>query len=159
MSHAAGCAPCPTRAALSELWRPIAGHPGYEVSWDGRVRNARTGHVLKPQQAKGGHYTKVNLGRSCQMQVHQLVATAWHGPAPAGRPHVVDHIDNHGARNCATNLRWLTYSMNTRQWYAMNARMVAAGIENGHDLEPALSDDEWTAIHREYEAGAWGGGW
>jgi hypothetical protein len=135
--------PCPTIAALRELWRPVAAHPGYEVSWDGRVRNARTGRVLKPQQAKGGRYHKVCLGRAAQVQVHQLVADAWLPAPEAGVPHVVDHRDNHGHRNVATNLRWLTYSMNTRQWYAMNARFIEAGLEHGYDLAPAPAEDEW----------------
>lgn len=134
---------CPTRAALLELWRPVAGHEGYEVSWDGRVRNARTGRVLKPQQAKGGRYLKVCLGRAAQKQVHQLVAEAWLDRPDTGFALVVDHRDNHGHRNVATNLRWLTYSMNTRQWYAMNARFVEAGMAHGYDLEPVPAEDEW----------------
>lgn len=136
-------AACPTRAALLELWRPVPGHDAYEVSWDGRVRNARTGHVLKPQQAKRGRYQKVNLGRGVQVQVHQLVAAAWLDAPSPGRAHVVDHRDNHGHRNVATNLRWLTYSMNTRQWHAINDRFLAAGIEGGYDLDPAPAEDEW----------------
>ena len=46
--------PCPTLLAMTEMWRPIPGHPRYQASWDGRIRNATTGHVLKPQQAKSG---------------------------------------------------------------------------------------------------------
>lgn len=135
---------CPTHKLLAELWRPCTRHPGYEVSWDGRVRNARTLHELRPQPAKGGRYFKVNLGRALQVQLHQLVAEAWHGPRPSTR-HVVDHIDNVSdqlGRNCASNLRWLTYSMNTRQWYAMNARLQQHGIANGYDLEPELDEHE-----------------
>lgn len=136
---------CPTASALLEGWRPIPGHCGYEAHFDGRIRNARTGRVLKPQQAKGGRYTKVSLygDRPAQVQVHQLVAAAWLGEPPAGRPQVVDHRDNHGHRNCVSNLRWLTYSMNTRQWYAMNARFLEAGLRNGYDLEPVPAEDEW----------------
>lgn len=141
---------CPTRAALLELWRPIPGHPKYEASWDGRIRNARTRRVLKPQQAKGGKYAKVSLdrrpelgGRQAQVQVHQLLAETWLDAPDPGRPHVVDHRDNHGQRNVVTNLRWLTYSMNTRQWYAMNARFVEAGMAHGYDLEPVPAEDEW----------------
>jgi hypothetical protein len=147
--------PCPTHAALLELWRPVAGHDGYEVSWDGRVRNARTGRVLKPQQAKGGHYRKVCLGRAVQVQVHQLVADAWLDRPKTGMPLVVDHVDNEGTRNVATNLRWLTYSMNTRCWYAMNARYEAAGVAHGWDLRPEADADaeaEWSATFTRLQA-------
>lgn len=141
---------CPTAAALLEGWRQSSRHPGYEVHYDGRVRNARTGRVLRPQaqRVRDGvaRYVKVNLGKALQVPVHQLVHETWGRPQPDdGRPRVVDHIDNDGGRNVATNLRWLTYSMNTRQWHAMNARYLAAGEAHGWDLGPAVEEDEWAA--------------
>lgn len=138
--------PCPTSEALHEGWRPVPQDPLYEVAWDGRIRRLG-GQPLKPQQAKGGRYQKVTLSRGKQVQVHQIVCEAWHGPKPPGMPRVVDHRDNDGHRNCATNLRWLTYQMNTRNWYAMQARLEAAGIAAGHDQHGALSDEEWERIY------------
>ncbi|MDT3356566.1 MAG: HNH endonuclease [Bacteroidota bacterium] len=47
-----------------------------------------------------------------QARVHQVVATAFHGPAP--EPHmVVDHIDINRCNNRPENLRWLTRLENT----------------------------------------------
>ena len=140
---------CPTVRALAQPWRPCTRDSRYEVSWHGQVRNATTGRVLKPSgtRVRDGvtHYAKVCLGRAQQVMVHILVAEAWHGPKPHGMPQVVDHIDNDGTRNCATNLRWLSYSMNTRQWYAVQARFQAAGEAYGWDLGPAVEEDEWAA--------------
>ncbi len=147
---------CPTRAAMTEMWRPVVGHPDYDVSWDGRVRNIWTGRVLKPQPTRirngEARYLKVNLGRACQRMVHLLVADAWHKRPETGMPLVVDHVDNEGTRNCATNLRWLTYSMNTRQWYAMNARFEAAGLQNGWDLGPEADMQEWHTVFERLQA-------
>lgn len=141
---------------LRDPWRPCTRHPGYDVSWDGRVRNRRTGRVLAQGGAKSGRYRKVNLGRSLQVQVHQLVAEAWIGPKPDDRPHVVDHVDNDSRRNNLQNLRWLTRSWNTRQWYAMNARLQAAGIAQGHDRDtPELTDAEWAQLRETLDRPGW----
>jgi len=87
------------------------------------------------------------------VQVHQLVADTWLDRPKSGMPLVVDHRDNDGTRNVAANVRWLTYSMNTRCWYAMNARYEAAGIAHGWDLGPADADDEaWDAEYDRLKA-------
>lgn len=134
---------CPTSQALTEMWRPCTRHPRYEVSWDGRVRNARTGRVLADQPTGQG-YRKVNLGRRLQVQVHQLVAEAWHGLAPLGLPHNVDHVDFERTRNVATNLRWLTVAENggRHKWVTR-----AEGAD--HEPEgwtPPTADDEAAAL-------------
>lgn len=134
---------CPTAQALTIGWQPIPQAPTYEAHWDGRIRNATTGHVLRPQVGGGkeGRYRKVNLGRRLQIAVHIAVASAWHG-LREDTGQVVDHRDNVSARNCATNLHWVTYSWNTRQWYAVQSRLLAHGQAMGWDLEP-IDNDDW----------------
>lgn len=43
-----------------EIWRTVVEAPGYEVSNMGRVRNRRTGRILKPSRSAERH-DKVNL--------------------------------------------------------------------------------------------------
>ena len=63
-----------------EIWKSIDGYRNYEVSWFGRVRNAKTGRILKPIHGNHG-YLVVNLykkGKSKQNCIHALVAHEWY---------------------------------------------------------------------------------
>jgi hypothetical protein len=102
--------PCPS----VEVWRVCTRHGGYEVSDQGRVRNTRTGRVLKAAPTDRG-YAKLHLGERIQVYVHQLVAEAFHGAAPSPS-HQVDHKDWNRLHNCAHNLRWLPALVNRCRW-------------------------------------------
>lgn len=102
----------------------MPGHPGFEASTDGLIRNARTGRILKPQPTacKHGTYMKVALGRkvnrkgrssSNNVWVHRLVCAAFRGPSPEGRRQV-RHLDGDSRNNAAANLDWGSQSMNER---------------------------------------------
>lgn len=92
-----------------EQWRPL-NYPGYEslyeVSDEGRVRNARSKAVRKFKTDDKG-YTSVVLSRNNPQhhkRVHRLVALTFL-PNPENLPEV-NHID-HDKQNCkATNLEW-----------------------------------------------------
>lgn len=140
--------PCPTLAAMLEMWRPVGRDTRYEVSWDGRVRNAATGRVLRPQ-GTGKGYRKVHLGRAVQVQVHQLVTEAWHGARPVAVAATVDHIDFERTRNCATNLRWLPYGENSRRHYA------AVAAEPEPDGHVPMDDAELEAYYAAHAAAGW----
>lgn len=67
---------------MSELWRKYPGHVNYSVSTEGRVRNDRTGRILKsPPNAKG--YLIVCIGGRARY-VHRLVWETHVGPIPPG---------------------------------------------------------------------------
>lgn len=83
-------------ALVREEWRPIAGHPGYEVSDKGRVRSLprvvmggpekktkihRRGRVLKNHILRRGHI-RVHLGADKSRYVAHLVLEAFIGPRP-----------------------------------------------------------------------------
>lgn len=100
-------------------WRDIDGHPGYQVSNDGKVRsriNNRHGlcdayHELKPCVTKRG-YKSVQLGRANRQSVHRLVASAFL-PNPEQYP-MVRHLDDNPGNNHVDNLAWGTQTDNMR---------------------------------------------
>ena len=85
--------------AMTEIWKPIPGHDGYEVSDHGRVRSidrvieqsSRYGTPIQ-RRLKGKLLTpwlctecfEVTLGRGHTATVQSLVLLAFEGPPPPG---------------------------------------------------------------------------
>jgi hypothetical protein len=104
-----------------EEWRPVVGHPGYEVSDRGRVRSVDRvvktangerhykGQLLRPGPGNAGHLSVV-LGKRKTRMVHQIVLEAFVGPRPAGMDacHGIGGVKN----NRLENLRWDTRTNN-----------------------------------------------
>lgn len=100
----------PHETVARETWRPIDGHPGYEVSDHGNVRSPSGRLIGRASHTRG--YVRVGLpvriqpGLTAQRQVfvHQLVAAAFIGPANGRR---VRHIDTSDpTNNHVSNLRY-----------------------------------------------------
>lgn len=95
-----------------ENFRAVSGYDNYEISDHGRVRNVKTGRILKYSIDSHG-YRKVNLclnGKQKNQRIHRLLAQAF-----LDNPHeynCVDHIDRNRTNNHISNLRWVTYQMN-----------------------------------------------
>jgi hypothetical protein len=103
----------------AELWVPVvyrgeAIEP-YEVSSLGRIRNAKSGRVLRlceavtGQACKSQRYWKVGLYKSRKritIRVHALVLEGFVGPRPHGRQ--AAHWNGDGQDNRLCNLRWAT---------------------------------------------------
>ena len=111
-----------THDTTPEVWKPIPGHPMYEVSTHGRVRswlprnrNARApteGRLMNPTIKDNG-YPVVGLrrdGRYHHRTVHSLVAETFIGPRPEG--HDVCHADGVRTNNLLDNLRYDTRAGN-----------------------------------------------
>lgn len=84
----------------------------YQISNLGRVRNIRTGRILKPNKNNRG-YTQIGLPinkKPKQFLVHRLVATAFI-PNPNNLP-VVNHKDENPNNNRVENLEWCTEKYN-----------------------------------------------
>ncbi len=98
--------------ANREYWRAISVFTNYEVSSVGRVRNSKTGRILRPSN-NGKGYLQVVLsknGKCNTFEVHRLVAEQF-SDNPSNK-RCVDHIDNDTLNNNHENLRWATHAEN-----------------------------------------------
>ena len=101
----------------SEQWASIDGYKNYQVSWWGRVRNAKTGRILKSGVSSNTYLTVglSKMGKAKYFSVHVLVAREW--VENPDKKRCVDHIDGNKANNHWENLRYATTSEN-----GMNAK-------------------------------------
>ena len=90
------------------MWYSI--NENYEVSVEGQVRNKKFNRLLKPYLC--GDYLGLRMGnsKSKKFYIHRLVAEAFL-PSPTDDC-VVDHIDRNRMNNHASNLRWVSRSVN-----------------------------------------------
>lgn len=107
-----------------DVWKPIPGYPGYEITRNGQIRSywtpGKSGSFLstKPRlvaQRFHNKYWSVKLtnedGRS-NLVVHRLIWRTFVGEIPPGK--FIDHIDINAHNNTLTNLRVATPSQNAR---------------------------------------------
>jgi hypothetical protein len=90
-----------------EVWKQVSGWDNYLVSNLGKVRNSKTGRILR-QSIRGG-YCFVGLCQKSDSKtkpVHRLVAMAFIDN-PENKEQV-NHIDKNRSNNCASNLEWTT---------------------------------------------------
>ncbi len=108
-----------------ENWKPIENYEGlYEVSDHGRVKNSRTGRILKQQEhLKYMHVCLSKNGKNKRHRVHRLVAKSFI-PNPYSKPHV-HHIDEQEWNNMASNLAWVTQKENVNAGDAQKKRMAS----------------------------------
>lgn len=89
-------------------------YDNYEVSSMGRVRNVKTGRILKPQKNKDG-YLQVGLcknGNKKKVSVHRLVAFAFIENDDVENKNDVNHINELRHDNRVENLEWMTHKEN-----------------------------------------------
>ena len=104
-----------------EVWKKVKDYPElFEVSSRGRLRNSRTGRILKQYVHPHGYChvaTKIGgrKGINVCFKVHREVAKAFL-PNKKNLP-TVNHKDGDKTNNNVSNLEWMTYSDNTKHAY------------------------------------------
>ncbi len=124
-----------------EEWREFQKYNNYEVSNLGKVRNKKTGRILK--SACNGGYLSVGLsrnGKSKTFRVHQLVGLCFI-ENPENKPQI-NHIDKDGTNNKYNNLEWCTAAENNihkcltlEQKTNQNLKIWRIDIVSGEKLE------------------------
>ncbi|QGT52809.1 HNH endonuclease [Lactococcus phage CHPC129] len=95
-----------------ETFVKIEGFDNYEVSNLGKVRNIKSGRILKPYLNEKG-YLKHCLSEHNKRKflfLHRIIATAFI-ENPEGKPQV-NHIDENKLNNDLSNLEWCTVREN-----------------------------------------------
>lgn len=163
---------------MNEIWKCVKGYEGYyQVSNFGRVKSLdRTitntknikrnmkGRILKTPLSVG--YPCLNLsinGYTTFVQVHILVAIAFHNHIPCGHKFVINHIDFNPLNNKADNLEIVTQRENTNQkhlkssskytgvsWIVSRNTWRSSISINGFNIHIGYFDDEYKA-HLAYE--------
>ena len=120
----------------NEIWHKCeVPYTRYEVSNQGRVRNALTDQVLRPRKQRNGYLRVVlyykGLGKECY--IHNLVATAFVEGWREGLQ--VNHKNGVKTDNRAENLEWVTSSENHQHAHdvlLLEVKPVALLDERGH---------------------------
>lgn len=153
---------------MSELWKGIEGHPGYEISNLGRIRTVtrevaigcgatrlQVGQVLRPWIAKNTGYLQVQLTGRVRKLVHRLVAEAFCEGHAEGFE--VNHKDGDRTNNAAVNLEWVTRGENAAHSYRCLGRTNPFHGKRGSQhptSKPVVRIDPATGDKVRYECGS-----
>lgn len=121
------------------IYKSIPFAPHYKVSECGTtIINTLTGHRSRFQnnivKGKESGYLYVSLcfpnkGKTIRTSVHKCVCTAFHGPAPIGKPWV-NHKDGNKGNNHANNLEWTSISENIQHAFNTGLKVAKSGKES-----------------------------
>lgn len=130
---------------MIEEWKEIPGHPKYEASSEGRLRNKKTKRLLNfSKKICGAGYYNSSLGGNADIMVHKAVALAFLGEQPTSK-HQVNHKNRNRFDNRAENLEWLTAKENIQHAVKAGsfkkARMALAERSRGAQNVKAKLDD------------------
>jgi len=94
-----------------EFWKQVEGFQLYEISNQGKIRNAKTKRILKTQDLRG--YKRIKLwenGIRHSASIHRLVALAFIGKKEGKT--IVNHKNGILSDNREENLEWCDSSYN-----------------------------------------------
>ncbi len=114
-----------------ENWKKIEGYEKYSVSDFGRIRNDKTGRIMKTPCGKNGYARLMlynDMGGSCKT-VHKLVVKTFI-PNTENKEQI-NHIDGNKMNNNVTNLEWVSPSENIRHSFVNGLSKGPKGEING----------------------------
>ncbi len=122
---------------MKEFWEPLEYRyvklGMYEISNQGRVRNIKTGQILKPCPSEKG-YLMVCLrcfdNKSRNVKLHRMVASIF-VPGRTKLRSEVNHINGNKNDCAASNLEWVTRQENIRHGFDNNLIPALRGTLNG----------------------------
>ena len=119
---------------VTELWETISIDgkiTRYAVSSFGRIRNNKTGRILRPTYESRGYYRAcLSNGRSkdyTKVYVHRLILTCFRVSNPKNKSDV-NHINGNPSDNRIENLEWATRLENIR--HALRTGLSAKRMKN-----------------------------
>ena len=121
---------------MTEIWKS-SGYEGYEASNLGRVRNAKTGKILKGHPNEKG-YMRVCLKKYQTTFLHRVIASAFL-ERPEGCTEI-NHKDGNKKNNCVDNLEWCTHQQNMHH-------AAKNGLREGVNVKITKSDVEYVKNH------------
>lgn len=111
----------------NEIWLDLDRFPNHQISSHGRVRNKRTGYILKPFADRYG-YLRVSIGSIDNVYIHKLVCETFFGPPPEGCTQV-NHIDSDRQNNHVLNLEWCSARHNVMWAYRHGSLDPSIGLK------------------------------
>lgn len=115
---------------VQEIWKPVLGFIGYEISNLGRIRSLPRkfqpkSYILKCNKTPKGYISVALSGgnKETRKLVHRLVLSSFTGD---NKTLQVNHIDGNKTNNILSNLEWVTQSQNITHAYATGL-MVKVG--------------------------------
>ena len=129
-----------------EQWLPCREFPAYEVSNTGKIRNAKTGRILKTYINERGYET-VCLRRDFKqynVKVHRLIADAFCEQYYEGLD--VTHADRNRSNNHADNLEWRFRSDIVRRSYRRFGRKKPERLRTGKKVRVIETGEVFLSI-------------
>lgn len=135
---------------MIEIWKNIKEYEGkYQVSNYGKVKNNKTGRILKPMLRSKNRYLCVQLSKNSAVKtysIHRLVAEAFI-LNPNNYP-VINHKDENKMNNIVSNLEWCSQKYNINYGSSLNKRVKShkkpvIAFNNEHKLGiyfPSIKD-------------------
>lgn len=119
-----------------EIWKPYK--ENYLVSNCGRIRNTKTGNLLKGR-IRGDGYVEQNLSLSTGKEypmAHRVVYQMFVGPLDPTK--VINHIDGNRTNNNITNLEQITQQQNVHHSYYITKTNTKTKEVGKYNLEDEL---------------------